>query len=384
MFHVVLTGRSEWRKGRVLKYREFVAPVLHRSGEPQVMDIVELQDPQPGEVVVRMVAAGVCHSCLSTADGSFGEIPLPMILGDEGAGVVETVGDGCRSLQPGDHVILSWAPSCGRCRFCTTGRPGICETPAPLGRMSDGTTRFRVDGVRAFHMGPSTYSPYVVVDESAAVRVTPAIPLDTAALIGCAVTTGVGAVLNTAKVRVGESVAVFGCGGVGLNAVQGAALAGAHPIIAVDVLESKLEAASGLGATATVRSGQEDPVERIRSLTGGGVDHAIVAVGAAPVMETAVTSLGRSGQCVLVGAPPFGTAMSVDPFLLVGSERRLVGSRYGSSNPQVAFPQLVDLYLAGKLKLDELITNRYPMHKVNEASAALASGADIRGVLTFD
>jgi S-(hydroxymethyl)glutathione dehydrogenase / alcohol dehydrogenase len=204
------------------------------------------------------------------------------------------------------------------------------------------------------------------------------------AIVSLLVAAGVGAVLNQAQVKPGSSAAIIGCGGVGLSALLGCKLAGCHPIIAVDVLESKLEAASGLGATATVRSGQEDPVERIRSLTGGGVDHAIVAVGAAPVMETAVTSLGRSGQCVLVGAPPFGTAMSVDPFLLVGSERRLVGSRYGSSNPQVAFPQLVDLYLAGKLKLDELITNRYPMHKVNEASAALASGADIRGVLTFD
>nr|WP_281352393.1 Zn-dependent alcohol dehydrogenase [Phytoactinopolyspora alkaliphila] len=348
------------------------------------MDIVQLQEPQAGEVRVRMVAAGVCHSCLSTADGSFGEMPLPMILGDEGAGVVEAVGEGCRSLAPGDHVVLSWAPSCGRCRFCSSGRPGICETPAPLGRMSDGTSRFRVDGVQAFHMGPSTYSPYVVVDETAAVRVSRAIPLESAALIGCAVTTGVGAVLNTAKVRVGESVAVFGCGGVGLNAVQGAALAGAHPVIAVDVLESKLDVAKRLGATDTVHSGEEDPVERIISLTGGGVDHAIVAVGATSVMDVALRSLGRSGQCVLVGAPPFGTSLSVDPFLLVGSERRLVGSRYGSSNPQVAFPFLVDLYLTGKLKLDELITTRYPMHKVNEASAALASGADIRGVLTFD
>lgn len=363
---------------------ELLAPVLHRVKEPQEIGKVSLSEPLEGEVRVRMAAAGVCHSCLNVATGAFGELPLPMVLGDEGAGVVDAVGPGCPSLAPGDHVIISWAPRCDECRFCTSGRPGLCDRPPPIGLMRDGTSRFRVNGERAFHMGPSTYSPYTVVDESCAIKVTKDIPLDKAALIGCAVTTGVGAVINTAGVRPGESVVVFGCGGVGLNAVQGAVLAGANPIYAVDLVKLKLEAARQLGATAVIDPSQEDPVERIRDLTGGGADYAIVAVGSTTAMEQAISVLGRSGTCVLVGSAPGGKPISVDPAHFVRAERRLVGSRYGSSNPHVAFPRLVDLYLAGRLKLDELISNSYRPDQVNEAFQALADGTDIRGLLVFE
>lgn len=363
---------------------ELMAPVLHRLKDLQKMEEVTLEEPKHGEVRVRMLAAGVCRSCLSTADGSFGEVPLPTILGDEGAGVVDTVGPGCTSLQPGDHVIVSWAPSCGRCRFCTSGRPGLCTRALVPGCMSDGTARFRLKGGPVFHMGPSTYSPYVVVDESAAVAIRPEMPLDKAALIGCAVATGVGAVINTAGVRPGESVAVFGCGGVGQNAIQGAALVGANPIIAVDVVDLKLEMAERLGATSVVHGGREDVVERLQQLTDGGVDYTIVAVGSVTVMEQAIAALAKSGTCVLVGASRVGESITVDPLHMLVGERRLVGSRYGSSNPHVVFPRLVDLYLAGRLKLDELISRRYPVDQVNEASQALADGADVRGLLVFD
>lgn len=363
---------------------EFLAPVLHRVKGEQTMEEVVLEEPKQGEVRVRMAAAGICHSCLSHADGSFGDVPLPTILGDEGAGVVDAVGPGGSVLRPGDHVIVSWAPSCGRCRFCTSGRPSLCERILVPGCMSDGTPRFRMNGDPVFHMGPSTYSPYIVVDESAAVSIRRDMPLDKAALIGCAVTTGLGAVTNTAGVRPGNSVVVFGCGGVGQSAVQGAALVGANPVIAVDVVDHKLEMARRLGATETIRADQADVVDTVRDLTGGGADYTIVAVGSTTVMEQAIAALGKSGTCVFVGGPRVGESVAVDPFHLLTGERRVVGSRYGSSNPHVAFPQLVDLYLAGKLKLDELISRRYPVDQVNEASTALAEGLDLRGLLVFD
>lgn len=363
---------------------EVVAPVLRKFGEPQVLEEISLASPQQGEVRVRMVAAGICHSCLSVADGSMGELPLPMILGDEGAGIVDAVGPGCRSVEQGDHVIISWAPRCGDCRYCTAGRPGLCVQPPPVGCMRDGTTRFRFKDEPVFHLGPSTYSPYIVIDESAAVKITRAIRLEKAALIGCAVTTGVGAVLNTAGVRAGESVAVFGCGGVGQNAVQGAALAGANPIIAVDLIDEKLVLAEKLGATCSISGADNDLVDWILRISHGGVDHAIVAVGSGRVAEQAIQVLGPSGTCVLVGAPPVGEKIRVDCLEMLSGERRIIGSRYGSSNPATAFPRLVDLHLAGKLKLDELITRRYRPDEVNVASAALIDGRDVRGLLIFD
>lgn len=365
--------------------KDVKAPVLFNIGQPLEIAEIHLADPKPGEVRVRMVASGICHSCVSVANGQSGDVPLPMILGDEGAGVVDAVSPGCKILQPGDPVVISWAPSCSRCVYCTSGLPGLCDRTPPIGHMPDGSSRFSFDSSEVFHMGPSTYSPYVVVDESAAVKVSADMPLDKAALIGCAVTTGVGAVVNTARVRPGESVAVFGCGGVGLNAVQGARLAGAYPIYAVDVNGQKLELASRLGATESIDSSAVDPVEELRRATNDvGVDYAIVAVGAIPAMEQAVAALARAGTCVLIGSAPFGRTLTVDPAHLIRAERKLIGSRYGSSNPQVQFPRLVELYLAGHLKLDELITKTYQLSEINEAFEALSNGTDVRSVLVFE
>ncbi|GAB3009755.1 hypothetical protein GCM10017788_65490 [Amycolatopsis acidiphila] len=224
----------------------------------------------------------------------------------------------------------------------------------------------------------------MVVTETAAIKVTTKMPLDRAALIGCAVTTGIGAVLNTAKVGVGESVAVFGCGGVGLNAIQGAALAGAHPVIAVDIEDSKLEVAREMGATITINSANVDAVDAVRGNTSGGVDYAVLTVGIISVLEQALAALRVAGTCVLVGAPAQGQLAKVDPLHLLAGERRLVGSRYGSYNPQIAFPRLVDLYLSGKIKLDNLISHRYELDQVNEASRNLVSGHDVRGMILFD
>jgi S-(hydroxymethyl)glutathione dehydrogenase / alcohol dehydrogenase len=354
------------------------APVLRQAGEPMELETIELDEPHAGEVRVRMVASGVCHSCLSAYDGRSTRTPKPVVLGDEGAGVVDAVGPECR-LSVGDHVVLSWAPGCGDCRWCLSGRPVICLNKPPLGLMPDGTTRFRLlDGTPVHHYGPATYAPYTVVAERAAIPVTKSVPLDVAALIGCSVATGVGGVVSAAAVRPGESVGIFGCGGIGLNAVQGAALVGAFPIVAVD----ELRLAERFGATHTLHADDDVPAEVLR-ITGAGLDHAVVAAGSIPAVEQAVAALGPAGQAILLGHPPTGATSTLPPSHLIQGERRLVGSMYGSTNPPVDFPRFAELYLAGRLRLDELVSNRYRIEEANEAFRALAAGELARGLIVF-
>jgi Zn-dependent alcohol dehydrogenase len=361
------------------------APVLHQVREPQRVETIELDDPKQNEVLVKMVASGVCHSCLHAADGSWSHIRTPIVLGDEGAGVVEKVGPGVERLARGDHVILSWAPTCGRCHYCVTGRPVLCETRPEPGTLFDGTTRMRLRGEPVYHYGTvASYAPYSVVPESCAVKISPDMPLEKAALIGCSVMTGVGAVLNTARVPAGASLAVFGCGGIGLNAVQGGRLASAHPLIAVDVGANKLEYARSMGATHLVDASREDPVAAVERITGRGADYAVVAVGDARVAQQAFAATAKGGTCVVIGLPPSGQTIQIDPRLLVGPERRLVGSSYGSASVFDDFPRMVSLYLAGKLKIDELITRRYGIDEANEAFRALAAGELARGLIVFD
>src|SRR5216117_4088275 len=254
------------------------ASVLFEQRTPLKVEDVELEAPRAGEVRVRMAASGVCHSCLHAADGSWTGVPVPIVLGDEGAGVVEAVGPGVQTLRAGDHVILSWAPTCGRCHYCVIGRPNLCEQRRPgQGVLPEGTTRMSLRGQPVYHYGHvATYASRTVVAESCAIAIDRMMPLDRAALIGCSVMTGVGAVINTAAVPPGASMAVFGVGGVGLNVVQGGALVAAHPIIAVDVNGSKLEHARGLGATHGVDASREDPAAAIRAITRRGVDYAFV------------------------------------------------------------------------------------------------------------
>jgi S-(hydroxymethyl)glutathione dehydrogenase/alcohol dehydrogenase len=347
------------------------------------LEEVELETPRRGEVRVRMVASGVCHSCLHVIDGSLSGIPMPMVLGDEGAGIVEEVGPDITQIQPGDHVIISWTLGCSRCRSCLRGRPAICEHQPAFGVFADGTTRMRRGGAPVYHFGPATYAPEIVVPEGSVVKIRTDMPLDKAALIGCSVMTGVGAVINTANVPVGASLAVFGCGGVGLNAVQGGVLAGAHPIIAIDIVDGKLELATRLGATHCLRADQDDVTQAIRDITGRGLDYAIVAVGNARSVQQAWAALAPGGTCVMLGIMPSGEELSLDPTRLYGTENRLIGSRYGSALPSVDFPRLVELYLAGKLRLDELITQRYPLQAINAAHRALAAGENARGLLVY-
>jgi S-(hydroxymethyl)glutathione dehydrogenase/alcohol dehydrogenase len=310
-------------------------------------------------------------------------VPLPIILGDEGAGVIEAVGPGS-TASVGQHVIISWAPGCKTCSQCLRGRPARCQNQPPFGFADAMTTRFHEpEGAHVHHYGPATFSPLIVVPESAAIPVTRDIPLEVAALIGCCVATGFGAVTRTAELSAGQSAAIFGCGGVGLNVVQAASFAGAAPVIAVDVRPRKLDFARAWGATATVDASKDSAINDVISLSGGGVDYAFVAVGSTAAIETAISTLAPGGTCVLIGAPPHGETFSVNPAPLRANETRIVGSAYGSLNPPLDFPLLVNLYQTGKLRLDDMITTRYDLDQANEAFVALAAGDDARGLIVF-
>jgi S-(hydroxymethyl)glutathione dehydrogenase/alcohol dehydrogenase len=360
------------------------AALLVREREPLVIDEVDLDDPGENEVLVRLAATGACHSCLHSMDGSAEGTPLPMVLGDEGAGIVEKIGPRVTTLEPGDHVVLSWAPACGRCRWCLSGRPAICSNQPTFGYLRDGRVRMHWKGQDVYHFGTvSSYATHQVIPEDCAIKIRDEMPLDVAALIGCATTTGIGAVTNTAGARPGQSVAVFGCGGVGLSAVMGAKLVGANPIIAVDLRADKLEMARGLGATSTVDASKDDVPASIRRITGGGVDTAIVAVGVEAVARQAWESLGTAGTCVLIAFMGSGKTVTIDPVRSISKECRLLGSRYGSAQPAIEFPRLVDLYLEGRLPIDQLITRRYPLEEINEAHRALAAGENARGLIVF-
>jgi S-(hydroxymethyl)glutathione dehydrogenase/alcohol dehydrogenase len=363
------------------------AAVLFEVGKRLEIHEVEVERPQAGEVLIRMAAGGVCHSDLHVMTGHLAAT-LPAILGHEGAGVVADVGAGVTSVKPGDHVIPLWRLSCGQCEYCSDGRPALCNAGMQIrstGRLLDGTSRFRLGGQELRHFaGASTFSEYTVVPEGSVLKIPNDLPLDRAALLGCAVITGVGAVINCAKVRPGSGVAVFGTGGVGLNVVQGAALAGAAQIIAVDLVERKLEFARQFGATHTVNARGGDAVAQVRALTGGrGVDYAFEVIGLPATMRQAWDCLAKRGMAVVVGVTPMATEVSVPVMSLVFEERVLTGSVYGSSRPRLDILKLIDLYRAGKLKVDELLTRSYPFAEINEAYAALERGEVARSVVTF-
>jgi Zn-dependent alcohol dehydrogenase len=358
------------------------AAVLHEFGQPLVVEELELDPPKAGEVGVRMVASGVCHSDLHVAPGIH-PTSLPVILGHEGAGVVEQVGSGVPGLEPGDHVLLTWLPYCGHCRECIRGRPNICENTAWYdATMEDGTCRFHLNGRSVHHYNTSSFAQRSVVPARTAIKVDPSLPLSELALMGCAVMTGVGAVFNTAQVRPGDTVAVVGCGGVGLNVVQGARIAGASSIIAIDVVAAKLELARELGATDVVDAGQGDPAEAVRELVPGGVDHSFEALGRPETISTAIALTGRGGQALLIGMAPPDARVGIDPLTTTLEERSVRGSWYGSCVPLRDLPMLVDLYRDGRLRLDPLIT-RCGLDDVNDAFARMQAGETARSVIVY-
>ncbi|MGD0114642.1 MAG: Zn-dependent alcohol dehydrogenase [Dehalococcoidia bacterium] len=360
------------------------AAVFYGANQPLAIEEVDIASPKRGEVLVKIAASGLCHTDLHFMEGFF-PWPAPAVLGHEAAGVVEQVGEGVNSVQPGDHVVLSSAPSCGVCRYCVAGKPYLCTAAAGSHQMRDGTSRLALhdDGKPLFHfLGVSSFAEYAVVSELAMAKVRDDAPLQSVSLVGCAVATGVGAVLYTAGVTAGKSVAVFGCGGVGLNVVQGANLVGACPIIAIDTKDEKLALAKQFGATHVVNPAKEHPVLKVHEITGGGADFAFEAIGDVDVLGQAFDSLDRGGMAVMAGVPPFGSKYAVDTMNLF-NDKTLRGCVLGSVNIRRDFPMLVDLYMAKRLKLDELMTRTFPLEAINEAFELVKRGEVARAVVTF-
>jgi S-(hydroxymethyl)glutathione dehydrogenase / alcohol dehydrogenase len=359
------------------------AAVFHGPNHPLSIEDVEIDKPREREVLVRTVASGVCHSDLHFVDG-FYPFPAPAVMGHEAAGVVEQVGRDVTYIQPGDHVIACLSVFCGYCEDCMSGHPNRCTNQKATQRAKDEPSRLSQKGapVKQF-ANLSTYAEQILVHENALVKITKEMPLDRAALIGCGVTTGVGAVLNTARIEPGSTVAVFGCGGVGLAAIQGARIAGARRIIAVDKFPSKLELAKKLGATDGVDTSQVDAVKAIRELTNGGVDYAFEAVGLKVLAEQCFEAIKNGGTATIIGMVPVGQKVAINGAKLL-TERKLQGSNMGSNRFRIDMPRYVDYYLQGRLNLDDMISKRGKLEDVNTAFEAMKKGEVARTVLMFD
>jgi len=358
------------------------AAVLHAVGQPMTIEDVSLAKPGPREVLIRTSVSGICHSDLHFSDGSYPH-PLPCVLGHESAGVVEAVGADVTYVQPGDHVVTCLSVFCGYCEQCVTGHPSICSTTAiklPAGV----SRRLSWHGGEVMHqfLNLSSFAEQMLVHEHALVKIRKDMPLDRAALIGCGVLTGVCSVFHTAKVEPGSKVAVIGCGGVGLAAVNGAALAGAGRIIAIDTLESKLDLAKQMGATDVVNAKDGDVVKRIRELTGGGVNYSFECLGAKATAEQSFSMLAPGGTATIIGMIPVGTKIELHGVDFL-AERKIQGSMMGSNRFRVDMPRLIEFYMQGKLHLDHLISGHMKLDQINDGFAALRSGAAVRSVIDF-
>jgi S-(hydroxymethyl)glutathione dehydrogenase / alcohol dehydrogenase len=362
------------------------AAVLEDTGGPITINELDLAEPEPGEVRVRLYASGVCHSDYNTIDGTAPTL-CPAVLGHEGAGIVEAVGPGVTRVALGDHVALSWAPSCGECSECLRELPQLCSTAKPAmnaGGLFDGTTRLARDGEPVYHYSfISSFAEATVVAERSCIPIPRDVPFEIAGLVGCAVTTGVGAVWRTAGVRPGDRVAVLGCGGVGLSAVLGALAAGAGVVVAVDAAAPKLDVARELGATDGVlwSGSAEATADAVRDASGGGVDYAIEATGRPEAMLAAFLSTRAHGAAVLIGIPRADAVLPLPALSIPRLERRVLGSLYGSSRPERDFPLVLDLYRRGRLPLDRLVTHLLPLDDVGRAFELLRSAEAIRVVL---
>jgi len=365
------------------------AAVMTGIDQPlEIRDDVEVEAPHAGEIKIRLGASGVCHSDLSMNNGTM-MAATPIVLGHEGAGVVEEVGEGVTDLKPGDHVVVSWVPQCGDCFFCNRDQGYLCENAnaaLATGGLLDGTTRFTSQGAPLFQMAASgTFSEVSIIPAIGAVKIPDDIDMKIAALIGCGVLTGTGAAMNTADIRKGDTVAVVGCGGVGLNVIQGARIAGAGEIIAVDMNETKLQMAKEFGATATVNAAQGDPVSQVMDMTQQrGADVAFEVIGLPQTIDQTITMVRRGGQAILVGVPKMEVMVNVPAFFgLVLAEKTIKGCWYGSSNVQKDVPKLIDLYKKGDLKLDELISRTITLEEVNDAFEAMKTGEVARSVIQY-
>jgi S-(hydroxymethyl)glutathione dehydrogenase / alcohol dehydrogenase len=357
------------------------AAVCHEFGRPLVLEDVELRLPSAGEVTVRISACAICHSDISYMSGAWGG-DLPAVYGHEAAGIVELVGPGVHTVEPGDHVVVTLVRSCGRCAMCLLAEPTLCEgtfttdTAAPLGTRGGGAL------LQAMHTG--AFAELVTIDASQAIAIPRDVPLDRACLLGCAVLTGLGAVANTARVRPGSTVVVIGTGGVGLNCVQGARIAGASVILALDLSDEKLAAAKLFGATHVLNPSAADARTAVMELAGGhGADYVLEAAGSGTAAELGFGLLRRGGTLVLVGIPPTGTTVSLDPVAIADGSLRILGSKMGASHPQVDVPRAIQSHLDGELMLDELISERFALSEINEAVSSAKRGEQLRPVIVF-
>jgi S-(hydroxymethyl)glutathione dehydrogenase/alcohol dehydrogenase len=358
------------------------AAVLYDVKKPLVVEDVDLMEPGPHEVLVRWVANGVCHSDLHVMTGDYPH-PLPVVLGHEAAGVVEKIGAGVESVAPGDHVCSSYIPSCGKCWYCIGGQPTMCALrDKPRWFMLDGTPRFSKNGRGLHHfLQVAGYATHAVLPDVSVIPIRKDAPLDVVCLVSCGVLAGAGPVFNRAKVPPGASVAVWGCGGVGLNTIQAARLVGAGKIIAVDVVKQKLDWAQEFGATHVVDASKDDPVATVQALSGtGGVDFAFEVVGTQKTIEQAVLATHRGGTCVIVGVSPAGTKLSLDPSLFL-QQRVLTGSSFGAGHQRTDVPMLIDLYMSGRYRLDEMITRRVGLSELNHAFDLMLRGEVKRSVV---
>ena len=360
------------------------AAVFHGPKMPLSIEDVELDKPQDREVLIKTVASGVCHSDLHFVDGLY-PYAAPAVLGHEAAGIVEEVGRQVTYVKPGDHVICCLSVFCGTCARCMSGHPNLCSNKEATQRKPGDKPRISQKGqpVNQF-LDISSYCEKMLLHENAVVKIREDLPLDRAALIGCGVTTGVGAVLNTAKIEPGSTVAVFGAGGVGLAAIQGARIAGARKIIAVDMFEGKLAMAKRLGATDTVDASSSDPVDEIRKMTdGAGVDYSFEAIGLKKVAEQAFLAIKPGGTATVIGMIPVGQKVELDGYMFL-TERKLQGSNMGSNRFRIDMPKYIDFYLQGRLNLDDMISRRGKLEDVNEAFRAMKAGEVARTVLMFN
>jgi Zn-dependent alcohol dehydrogenases, class III len=358
------------------------AAVLREVGKPLQIEDVQISKPGPHEVLIRTAAAGVCHSDLHFVEGSYPH-PLPAVLGHESAGIVEAVGSEVRTVKPGDHVITCLSAFCGHCNHCLTGHMSLCVSPDTKRGKDDEPRLTTANGPMMQYLNLSSFAEQMLIHEHACVAVRKDMPLDRAALIGCSVMTGVGAVMHTSNVRPGDTVAVIGCGGVGLSAINGAAIAGAGRIIAIDVVAGKENYARAFGATDFVNASEVDPVQAVIEMTKGGVEHSFEALGMTKTAEQAFNMLARGGTANIIGMIPVGQSISLMGAAFLG-EKRIQGSLMGSNRFPVDMPRLVDMYMAGKLKLDDMISRRLKLEQVNEAFAEMKTGSIARSVIVFD
>ena len=365
------------------------AAVAIEAGQPLEITEIDVQGPKEGEVLVRMVATGVCHTDAFTLSGADPEGIFPSVLGHEGGGVVEEIGTGVTSVKPGDHVIPLYTPECGECSFCQSGKTNLCQkirVTQGQGLMPDGTSRFSLNGETLYHyMGTSTFSEYSVMPEISVAKISPEAPLDKVCLLGCGITTGIGAVLNTASVEPGSTVAVFGLGGIGLSVVQGAVMAGASRILAIDLNDDKFEMARMLGATDFVNPSKYDqPIQDvIVDLTDGGVDYSFECIGNTHVMRSALECCHKGwGESIIIGVAAAGQEISTRPFQLV-TGRVWRGTAFGGVRGRTELPGYVDNYMAGKINIDDMVTHTMGLEDINKAFDLMHDGESIRSVVIF-